>query len=33
MNPKFHMQYDQTPGLQTDKIQSGQDSKYATDNK
>ena len=27
---KFHMQHDQTAGLQNDKIQSGQESKMAT---
>ena len=30
MNLKFHMKHDQTAGLQTDKIQPGQESKMAT---
>ena len=33
MNLKFHMQYDQTAGLQTCKSQSGRESKMATDTK
>ena len=33
MNLKFHMQHDQTAGLQTFKSQRGRDSKMAADTK
>ena len=32
MNIKFHLQHDQTAGLQTGKIQPGQESKMDTKN-